>query len=162
MNTESEIPPVPVPERRFGGSENLRDRRGDGLAHNRSLMAREHLVRTREALASHREETADRREGQAQLREHAIVLREEVAADHERDRRCADGLKRALESHIVRLRAANEHLVIAAMRAQSMTEQVQRAKDQMAHMAHHDFLTGLPNRLLLMERLGQAVTLAKR
>lgn len=33
---------------------------------------------------------------------------------------------------------------------------------KMTHLAHHDFLTGLPNRLLLTERLTQAIGLARR
>jgi diguanylate cyclase (GGDEF)-like protein/PAS domain S-box-containing protein len=33
---------------------------------------------------------------------------------------------------------------------------------QMAHSAEHDFLTGLPNRMLLSDRLGQAIALARR
>ena len=33
---------------------------------------------------------------------------------------------------------------------------------KMAHMAQHDFLTGLPNRMLLTERLGRAIGLAHR
>ena len=33
---------------------------------------------------------------------------------------------------------------------------------KMTHLAHHDFLTGLPNRLLLTERLNQAIGLARR
>ncbi|MEF8719011.1 MAG: EAL domain-containing protein [Candidatus Accumulibacter necessarius] len=33
---------------------------------------------------------------------------------------------------------------------------------KMAHLAHHDFLTGLPNRALLTERLSQAIGLARR
>ncbi len=33
---------------------------------------------------------------------------------------------------------------------------------QMAHSAEHDFLTGLPNRMLLNDRLGQAIALASR
>lgn len=34
--------------------------------------------------------------------------------------------------------------------------------EKMAHLAQHDFLTGLPNRLLLTERLSQAIGLAQR
>jgi diguanylate cyclase (GGDEF)-like protein/PAS domain S-box-containing protein len=34
--------------------------------------------------------------------------------------------------------------------------------DQLEHQAHHDALTGLPNRLLFEDRLGQALTLAAR
>jgi diguanylate cyclase (GGDEF)-like protein len=33
---------------------------------------------------------------------------------------------------------------------------------KMAHLAHHDFLTGLPNRALLTERLAQAIGQAHR
>ena len=33
---------------------------------------------------------------------------------------------------------------------------------QMAHSAEHDFLTGLPNRMLLNDRVGQAIALAQR
>jgi diguanylate cyclase (GGDEF)-like protein/PAS domain S-box-containing protein len=33
---------------------------------------------------------------------------------------------------------------------------------QMVHSAQHDFLTGLPNRTLLNDRIGQAITLARR
>ena len=34
--------------------------------------------------------------------------------------------------------------------------------DRLAHQAHHDPLTGLPNRILLEDRLRQAITLARR
>ena len=33
---------------------------------------------------------------------------------------------------------------------------------QMAHSAEHDFLTGLPNRMLLNDRVDQAIALARR
>jgi diguanylate cyclase (GGDEF)-like protein len=42
-------------------------------------------------------------------------------------------------------------------------EQAARAMDlQMAHSAQHDFLTGLPNRMLLNDRIGQAIASAPR
>jgi diguanylate cyclase (GGDEF)-like protein/PAS domain S-box-containing protein len=34
--------------------------------------------------------------------------------------------------------------------------------EQIAHLAEHDFLTGLPNRLLLNDRISQAIALARR
>lgn len=42
-----------------------------------------------------------------------------------------------------------------------ITEQNQAA-ERIQHVAHHDSLTGLPNRLLFNDRLGQAITLARR
>lgn len=40
--------------------------------------------------------------------------------------------------------------------------QVQAMAQQMAHLAQHDYLTGLPNRMLLNDRLAQAIAYAKR
>jgi len=40
--------------------------------------------------------------------------------------------------------------------------ELKRLQDQMAHMAHHDQLTGLPNRFLFLDRLGQMLAQAKR
>ncbi|MBL0709440.1 MAG: EAL domain-containing protein [Colwellia sp.] len=41
-------------------------------------------------------------------------------------------------------------------------EELKRQKDILAHQAHHDALTGLPNRVLFNDRLGQAIEKAKR
>ncbi len=38
----------------------------------------------------------------------------------------------------------------------------QATATKMAHLAQHDFLTGLPNRVLLTERISQAIALARR
>lgn len=44
---------------------------------------------------------------------------------------------------------------------QDISEQ-HRAHEQIESMAYHDELTGLPNRRLMLDRLGQAVARAKR
>lgn len=71
-------------------------------------------------------------------------------------------IRLVLEAHMSKLQQANEHLVISALQAQMMTKEIQKAKDRMGHMAHHDSLTNLPNRILLKERTVQALSLAKR
>jgi diguanylate cyclase (GGDEF)-like protein len=48
----------------------------------------------------------------------------------------------------------------AAMRAAA--EVAQATAREMTHSAEHDFLTGLPNRLLLSDRIGQAIAAAHR
>lgn len=71
---------------------------------------------------------------------------------------------RAAESAMAeaQLREANERLVVATVDAQTMTEAAEHATAQMSYMAEHDFLTGLPNRALLTERLALAVAFAER
>jgi len=64
--------------------------------------------------------------------------------------------------HEAQLREANEHLVVATVRAQTMTEVAEQATVEMSYMAKHDFLTGLPNRSLLTDRLAQSMALAQR
>src|SRR5471032_2964876 len=102
MNRKS----APAPERRFGGRDSLHDRRSTGLAHNKSLLAREQLVRTREALLRRGEELTEQREGEVRLREHAVRQREDEACALESNRRDADEVRRILESHLVKLRQA--------------------------------------------------------
>jgi diguanylate cyclase (GGDEF)-like protein len=60
------------------------------------------------------------------------------------------------------LREANERLVVAAVQAQALREAAEGAAAQLSHMASHDYLTGLPNRALLTDRLAQAMALAQR
>jgi diguanylate cyclase (GGDEF)-like protein/PAS domain S-box-containing protein len=45
---------------------------------------------------------------------------------------------------------------------QARTAELQRANEQLLHDAFHDALTGLPNRALFLDRLGQAIERSKR
>jgi diguanylate cyclase (GGDEF)-like protein/PAS domain S-box-containing protein len=52
--------------------------------------------------------------------------------------------------------------VVGSVKVFRDVSSVQSMTEQIAHLAEHDFLTGLPNRLLLNDRVGQAISLAKR
>ena len=60
-----------------------------------------------------------------------------------------------LVQKVEELNRSNRELVESADAARVMTQ-------QMNHSAQHDALTGLPNRLLLNDRVGQAIAFAKR
>ncbi|MHB0888843.1 putative bifunctional diguanylate cyclase/phosphodiesterase [Acidithiobacillus sp.] len=70
--------------------------------------------------------------------------------------------KAALDDYVLQLRQANEHLVVATIEAHALAEEIEKAKVRMAHLSQHDALTDLPNRILLNDRLGQAIALARR
>jgi diguanylate cyclase (GGDEF)-like protein/PAS domain S-box-containing protein len=60
-----------------------------------------------------------------------------------------------LAQKVEELNRSNVELAESAYAAQTMTQ-------EMAHLAEHDVLTGLPNRLLLNDRVGQSIRLAQR
>lgn len=68
----------------------------------------------------------------------------------------------ASDNHLLMLQQANAQLVIASIEAHKLNDQIEMAKDQLDHLAHHDVLTDLPNRLLLQDRLSQAIEVASR
>ncbi|WP_265942461.1 putative bifunctional diguanylate cyclase/phosphodiesterase [Dechloromonas sp. A34] len=113
----------------------------------------------RQATADQRQENADLRQESADLRQVAADLRQEAADQTEQAARAKAELSAITEAD---LREANERLVVATVRAQTMTEAAERVTEQMSYMAQHDFLTGLPNRVLLNDRLAQAIALAER
>ena len=58
----------------------------------------------------------------------------------------------------VKLQQSNEELVIASVKLQAMAEQLEKS----LHLASHDFLTDLPNRMQLFDRVTQAIAWARR
>jgi len=134
-----------------------------------AVLIREKSATVREDAAHVRENTADLREDAAHLRETAVQAREgethvrEVAATaREQEVRAAERIQVAPDDQMMRLQQVNAHLVIATMEAHKLAEQVQTAKVELEHLAHHDVLTDLPNRTLLQDRLSQAIELARR
>jgi diguanylate cyclase len=106
----------------------------------------------RETAVLVREEAADRRETAADLRDKIADQREEAVW----------GTTRHHEHAQMHLLEANENLVVAAVHSQTMAEAAEDAAMQMSFKAERDFLTGLPNRLLLTDRLTQSIALARR
>ena len=103
------------------------------------------------------------REKLVTAREEAVQLREAATILHEAEIRATeDAILASSAEQIDRLKQANAHLVIASIEANKLTEQVKTAKVKLDHLAHHDGLTDLPNRMLLKDRLGQAIEAARR
>ncbi|GAA4858186.1 diguanylate cyclase domain-containing protein [Luteimonas vadosa] len=57
---------------------------------------------------------------------------------------------------------ANERLVLAMVHAQSVADRAAKAFEEALRPSEHDPLTALPNRLLLLDRLAQAIEHARR
>jgi diguanylate cyclase (GGDEF)-like protein len=106
----------------------------------------------RESAVLAREQAADRRQQAAEMRDRAADRRDEA-------NRAAIQQRAKSETHLME---ANEHLVVAAVHSQTMAEAAEHATLQMSFKAERDFLTGLPNRALLTDRLAQSIALAKR
>ncbi|MEO8598978.1 MAG: EAL domain-containing protein [bacterium] len=130
---------------------------------------REAAADVRDGVANLREGAADVREGVANLRESAADVREGVAdvregaaASREKEIGTSESILATSEDRMLMLQEANAHLVIATIEAHKQAEQIAIAKLKLDHVAHHDTLTGLPNRLLLQDRLSQAIELAHR
>lgn len=116
----------------------------------------------REKSVAAREDIADLRDSVAQIREYKALERQEIAASREDENFAPEGLVESSAHHILTLQQANANLVIASIEAQKLTEQIQTAKIQMEHLVYHDILTNLPNRMLLQDRLSQAIDLNHR
>ena len=128
----------------------------------KDITRRERAVIEDEAVVRVREKLATAREDAVHLREIAADLREDAATSREGEIHAVETIHAASEDHMIMLQQANERLVIATIEARKLTEQVQAAKVQLDHLAHHDVLTDLPNRILLQDRLSQAIELARR
>lgn len=87
------------------------------------------------------------REGDNPSHAQSVTRREDAA--HFREIRAAEITQAASDDHLRLLQQANSRLVTSAIEAQILAAKLQITKDQMDHLAHHDVLTDLPNRVLL-------------
>ena len=126
---------------------------------------REDADERREDAGERREDADQRRDDEAERREAAIDRREDDVSLREKVLRAQEetaNAKVGLSLTETQLREANEALVIATVRAQTMTESAELAATQMSYMAEHDILTGLPNRAVLINGLTRSIALAER
>lgn len=93
--------------------------------------------------------------------EQGVIERQQPLIDIEEFVVDAAGHQKHLLTSKLPLRDDNGAVVGIVGISRDVTDR-KRAEDQIHHMAHHDALTGLPNRTLLLDRLGQALRQAAR
>jgi diguanylate cyclase (GGDEF)-like protein/PAS domain S-box-containing protein len=93
------------------------------------------------------------------LRSREDALAQQIDTGIEITGRRKNGSEFPIEIMLSPLESAEGILVTAAIRDITTRK---KADAQMIHSAEHDFLTGLPNRMLLNDRVGQAILLARR
>ena len=124
-----------------------------------TLAKRKAVVRADEKAADLRQDTAGLRQILANQRQETADLLEKAL----RTEKVAAKSKAVMNARAkLQMHEANEHLISATMHALKMTEVAEQATKDMAYMAEHDFLTGLPNRALLADRLAQSIAHAQR
>jgi diguanylate cyclase (GGDEF)-like protein len=95
----------------------------------------------------------------AELQQQAEQLRADIA----RSRRELASVRREFDAtHAAQLMEANERLVQAAMHAEAIAEAATGHLDQLARASQRDALTDTPNRALMLDRLENAIALARR
>jgi len=93
------------------------------------------------------------------LDEQAISLRAELI---DLRRSLADARGDLDGTRTVHLQQANEKLLLAALRAEALADAAAANVVELTHSNQRDALTGVPNRILLLDRLQNGIALARR
>jgi len=108
---------------------------------------------------AHGTDVAAAEQAVAQLQQQAEQLRADIA----RSRRQLASVRRDFDAtQAAQLMEANERLVQAAMHAEAIAEAATGHLDQLARATQRDALTDTPNRALMLDRLENAIALARR
>jgi diguanylate cyclase (GGDEF)-like protein len=100
----------------------------------------------------------------ARLNQQAVATRATLV-QLQRDVATAEARLRSAElgdGESVRLREANEQLVLASLRASGEAENARRSLHVVSRSAERDPITGLPNRVVLLDNLTRAIAAASR
>ena len=106
---------------------------------------RDDIGPAREEVARLNEQADDVRTELAQLRQKLIDVQRGVASEHSAN-----------------LREANEKLVLAALHAEAIADAAVKSLSELARSSQRDTLTDTPNRALMLDRIENAIALAKQ
>jgi diguanylate cyclase (GGDEF)-like protein/PAS domain S-box-containing protein len=84
-----------------------------------------------------------------------------IVEDITKRRQAEEMLVRARDELEHRVRQRTQELLVANQALQAEIAERRQIEERMRHVAHHDALTGLPNRSLLQERLAESVARAR-
>jgi diguanylate cyclase (GGDEF)-like protein/PAS domain S-box-containing protein len=100
-------------------------------------------------------------EEQSQIAINRQQVRAGGTVSHEAVRMTKDGRRIDVSVGVSPIKDEHDEIIGSAATIRDLTERKQ-VEERIQHVAHHDSLTGLPNRVLFNDRLAQSIVVAKR
>lgn len=144
------------------GERSISSREATAYLRETVIHSRQRVTLMRENAVLARELEVRAREDDIQGKEADLLARENSAQSGVPENSGDEVVAPGSEERNATLQMANEQLVITAIRLQIETAENERTKSEMIKLARYDFLTSLPNRVQLYDRIDQAVAMAKR